>query len=70
MASMGGSFVIWSVWGDADASDPVRHYSCGGITGVSPGRFADLVAVKADPLADITALEAIDHVMKGGELIR
>jgi len=37
---------------------------------VSPGRFADLVAVKADPLADITALEAIDHVMKGGELIR
>lgn len=37
---------------------------------ISPGRFADLVAVKADPLADITALEAIDHVMKGGELIR
>lgn len=37
---------------------------------ISPGRFADLVAVKADPLADIGALEAIDHVMKGGELIR
>jgi imidazolonepropionase-like amidohydrolase len=28
------------------------------------------VAVKADPLADIGALEAIDHVMKGGKLVR
>lgn len=37
---------------------------------IAPGRFADLVAVKADPLADITSLENIDHVMKGGELIR
>ncbi len=37
---------------------------------IKAGRFADLVAVKADPLADIGALEAIDHVMKGGELIR
>ncbi len=37
---------------------------------IAPGRFADLVAVKDDPLADIVALEAIDHVMKGGELIR
>ncbi|MBP6433996.1 MAG: amidohydrolase family protein, partial [Sphingorhabdus sp.] len=37
---------------------------------IAPGRFADLVAVKADPLSDISALEAIDHVMKGGELIR
>ena len=31
---------------------------------------ADLVAVAADPLADISALERIDHVMKGGKLIR
>ena len=37
---------------------------------VAPGRYADLVAVKADPLADISALEAVDHVMKGGEIIR
>ncbi len=37
---------------------------------IAAGHFADLVAVKADPLAEITALEAIDHVMKGGELIR
>ena len=34
------------------------------------GRYADMVAVKADPLADITVLEKIDHVMKGGALVR
>lgn len=37
---------------------------------IAPGRFADLVAVKADPIADIGSLEKIDHVMKGGNLIR
>jgi imidazolonepropionase-like amidohydrolase len=40
------------------------------IGAIVPGRYADFVAVKADPLADITALEAIDHVMKGGVLVR
>jgi imidazolonepropionase-like amidohydrolase len=44
-----------------------KEHELGSITA---GRFADLVAVKADPLSDIGALEAIDHVMKGGELIR
>ncbi len=37
---------------------------------LSPGHYADMVAVKSDPLADISALEHIDHVMKGGELVR
>jgi imidazolonepropionase-like amidohydrolase len=37
---------------------------------IVPGRFADFIAVKADPLADITVLEKIDHVMKGGVLVR
>ncbi len=37
---------------------------------IVPGRYADFVAVKADPLADITVLEKIDHVMKGGVLVR
>ncbi|WP_194952823.1 metal-dependent hydrolase family protein [Sphingopyxis solisilvae] len=40
------------------------------IGAIVPGRFADLVAVKADPLADITVLEKIDHVMKGGVVVR
>lgn len=42
----------------------------GDIGAIVPGRFADLVAVKADPLADITVLEKIDHVMKGGVVVR
>ena len=37
---------------------------------LSPGHWADMVAVQADPLADIAALEHIDHVMKGGEVVR
>lgn len=40
------------------------------IGAIVPGRFADLVAVKGDPLADIRALESIDHVMKGGVAVR
>ena len=40
------------------------------IGAIVPGRFADLIAVKADPLADIGVLEKIDHVMKGGTLVR
>jgi imidazolonepropionase-like amidohydrolase len=37
---------------------------------IAPGHFADMVAVSADPIADISALEHIDHVMKGGTLVR
>lgn len=37
---------------------------------VAPGRYADLVAVAGDPLADIRALETVAVVMKGGELVR
>jgi imidazolonepropionase-like amidohydrolase len=37
---------------------------------IAVGRFADMVAVDEDPLADVTALERIDHVMKGGAVVR
>jgi len=33
------------------------------------GKFADIVAVPADPMADITQLEHVDFVMKGGQVI-
>jgi len=36
----------------------------------APGRYADLVAVGGDPLRDIRVLEHVDHVMKGGALVR
>ena len=34
------------------------------------GKFADLIAVTGDPIADISALEQVRFVMKGGEVIR
>jgi imidazolonepropionase-like amidohydrolase len=37
---------------------------------IAPGRFADMVAVDEDPLADVTALERIDRVMQGGRVVR
>ncbi len=37
---------------------------------IAPGHFADLVAVKGDPLADITILEKVSFVMKGGDIYR
>jgi imidazolonepropionase-like amidohydrolase len=33
---------------------------------IEPGKFADLVAVGGDPLADITELERVQFVMKEG----
>jgi imidazolonepropionase-like amidohydrolase len=34
------------------------------------GRFADIVAVQGDPAADVTLLEAIPVVIKGGEVVK
>lgn len=34
-----------------------------------PGRWADIVAVKGDPLADIRLMEKVDFVMKGGTVV-
>ncbi len=36
------------------------------IGSIEPGKLADIVAVKGNPLQDVTVLEKIDFVMKGG----
>jgi imidazolonepropionase-like amidohydrolase len=37
---------------------------------LEPGKFADIVAVPADPMSDITQLENVNFVMKGGSVFR
>ncbi|MHC8362007.1 hypothetical protein ACYZUA_17265 [Pseudomonas sp. LS2P72] len=36
---------------------------------VSAGRYADMIAVDGDPVADISILEALPVVMKGGAIV-
>jgi imidazolonepropionase-like amidohydrolase len=37
---------------------------------IEPGKFADLVAVSDDPIANVRVLENVRFVIKGGELIK
>jgi imidazolonepropionase-like amidohydrolase len=37
---------------------------------VEAGKFADLIAVQGDPIADITVLQHVKFVMKGGQVIK
>src|ERR1700722_4883770 len=37
---------------------------------LEPGKFADLIAVSGDPIADVTVLENVKFVMKGGEVYK
>jgi imidazolonepropionase-like amidohydrolase len=40
------------------------------IGSIEKGKFADIIAVSGDPLKDITELERVKFVMKGGQVIR
>ena len=40
------------------------------IGSITKGKFADLIAVSGDPVADITELQRVKFVMKGGKVIR
>jgi imidazolonepropionase-like amidohydrolase len=37
---------------------------------IDKGKFADIVAVSGDPLKDITELERVGFVVKGGQVFR
>ncbi len=37
---------------------------------VEKGKFADIIAVSGDPLADITEMQRVKFVMKGGQVVR
>jgi len=41
-----------------------------GAGSLEPGRWADLIAVKGDPLADVRALESVAFVMKEGKVYK
>jgi imidazolonepropionase-like amidohydrolase len=40
------------------------------IGSVEKGKYADMIAVSGDPLKDITELEHVKFVMKGGKVAR
>ena len=37
---------------------------------IAPGHYADIIAVAADPLQDVRALESVGFVMKGGQVVK
>jgi imidazolonepropionase-like amidohydrolase len=42
----------------------------GQVGALAAGHYADIIAVKADPLADVRVLEKVQFVMKGGEIYK
>jgi imidazolonepropionase-like amidohydrolase len=40
------------------------------IGSIEKGKYADLIAVSGDPLADITEMQRVKFVMKGGKIVR
>jgi hypothetical protein len=57
------------VGGQIVSQTPVSNQSGKG-RAIEPGKFADLVAVSGDPMADIHELERVCFVMKDGQVVR
>ena len=52
----------------SSAADLLGH--SGEIGSIKPGKFADVIAVSGDPLADIRILEDVKFVMKAGKIYK
>jgi imidazolonepropionase-like amidohydrolase len=37
---------------------------------IEPGKYADIIAVESDPMADVRVLEHVSFVMKGGAVVK
>ncbi len=37
---------------------------------IAAGKYADIIAVDGDPLADVKVLQDVDFVMKNGEVVK
>jgi len=51
-----------------NAADLLGHADMLG--SIKPGKYADLIAVSGDPLADISVLENVQFVMKEGKVYK
>jgi len=52
----------------SSAADLLGH--SGEIGSIKPGKFADVIAVSGNPLADIRILEDVKFVMKAGKIYK
>lgn len=52
----------------SSAADLIGHSKDVGT--IEPGKYADIIAVDSDPLADVRALEHVSFVMKGGQVYK
>jgi imidazolonepropionase-like amidohydrolase len=54
-----------ATWNAADLLGDTKD-----VGSIQPGRYADIIAVNGDPLADVTVLEHVQFVMKGGAVYK
>jgi imidazolonepropionase-like amidohydrolase len=40
------------------------------VEAIAVGRYGDIIAIMGDPLQDVTRLESVGFVMKGGEVVK
>jgi imidazolonepropionase-like amidohydrolase len=53
-----------------NAADSLNWRAIDDIGSVEKGKYADIIAVSGNPLADISEVERVRFVMKGGVVIR